>query len=418
MHTNETDYFCKMKFIPFFLFLIGIDLYFYFGNASFSSKFFGPYYKYFYVLLSVLAYGLIAFVSVQYDQQAPFKDYTFLKSIVFVLFSAKVLGLMPLLIDDLVRLFRWAGSALSSDVTFDGGRLAFLQKSSLLLAGALFSTLSLGMLMGRYRFKKNRQDVYVSNWPSQLDNFKLIHISDLHLGSFNSVEKLEEMVALINEEAPDMIVFTGDLVNNFYHEALPFVETLKKLKAKKGVFSILGNHDYGDYAINNRKSEAWKNNFTKLIELQKKAGFDLLLNEARKIDVNDSSFQLVGVENWGSGRFTKDGDLDKAMQGVNPSLPTILLSHDPSHWREVVLKSQHNIGLQLSGHTHGMQFGIEIPEWKWSPVQYRYKEWAGLYQQNESQLYVNRGVGHLGYAGRVGIMPDLSILSLRAKATS
>lgn len=403
-----------MKFIPFFLFLISIDLYFFFGNASFSNKFLGPSYKYVYGLVSILTYAIIIFVSVQYDQRNPFKDYTVLKSLVFVLFSAKFFGLIPLFVDDLVRFFRWIGSALSNDATFDGGRLVFLQKSSLLLAGTLLSTLSLGMLVGRYRFKKNRQDVYVSNWPSQLDNFKLIHISDLHLGSFNSVEKLEEMVALINEEEADMIVFTGDLVNNFYHEALPFVETLKKLRAKNGVFSILGNHDYGDYAIYNRNSEAWKNNFNSLKELQKKCGFELLLNESRRIEVRGSSFELIGVENWGSGRFTKDGDLDKAMQNVDPSLANILLSHDPSHWREVVLKSQHTIGLQLSGHTHGMQFGVEIPSWKWSPVQYRYKEWAGLYQEKESQLYVNRGVGHLGYAGRVGILPDLSILSLRA----
>ena len=227
-----------MKFIPFFLFLISIDLYFFFGNASFSNKFLGPYYKYVYGLVSIVTYAIIIFVSVQYDQRNPFKDYTVLKSLVFVLFSAKFLGLIPLFVDDLVRFFRWIGSTLSNDATFDGGRLVFLQKSSLLLAGTLLSTLSLGMLVGRYRFKKNRQDVYVSNWPSQLDNFKLIHISDLHLGSFNSVEKLEEMVALINEEEADMIVFTGDLVNNFYHEALPFVENPKKLRAKNGVFSI------------------------------------------------------------------------------------------------------------------------------------------------------------------------------------
>ena len=403
-----------MKFIPFFLFLISIDLYFFFGNASLSNKFLGPHYKYVYGFVSILTYIIIIFVSVQYDQRSPFKDYTVLKSLVFVLFSAKFLGLIPLFVDDLVRFFRWLGSTLSNESAYDGGRLVFLQKSSLLLAGTLLSTLSLGMLVGRYRFKKNRQDVYVSNWPRKLDNFKLIHISDLHLGSFNSVEKLDEMVRLINEEESDMIVFTGDLVNNYYHEALPFVKSLKKLRAKYGVFSILGNHDYGDYAIYNRESEAWKSNFNNLKELQKKCGFELLLNESRRIEVRGCSFELIGVENWGSGRFTKDGDLDKAMQNVDPSLANILLSHDPSHWREVVLKSKYTIDLQLSGHTHGMQFGIEIPSWKWSPVQYRYKEWAGLYKEKESQLYVNRGVGHLGYAGRVGILPDLSILSLRA----
>ena len=165
-----------------------------------------------------------------------------------------------------------------------------------------------------------------------------------------------------------------------------------------------------------RESKEWKKNFKELLKLEQEAGFDLLLNEARVIYLGDHKFNLVGVENWGSGNFNKDGDLDKAMHNLAVDIPTILLSHDPSHWNEVVLKSSHNIDLQLSGHTHGMQFGIEIPGFKWSPAQYRYKQWAGLYAQGSKQIYVNRGLGHLGYAGRVGIMPDISILTIKNRS--
>ena len=202
-------------------------------------------------------------------------------------------------------------------------------------------------------------------------------------------------------------------MNNYYHEAIPYLKTLKKIKAKDGKFSVLGNHDYCDYVGLERDSKEWKENFVNLLNLEKEAGFDVLLNESREIIVGNSRFNLVGVENWGAGNFNKDGDIDKAMKKVVPNIPTILLSHDPSHWSRVILKSPYNINLQLSGHTHGMQFGVEISGFKWSPAKYRYKEWAGLYKKANKQIYVNRGLGHLGYAGRVGIMPDISILNIK-----
>tara|TARA_B100001250_G_scaffold74574_1_gene60942 strand:- start:14566 stop:15420 length:855 start_codon:yes stop_codon:yes gene_type:complete len=281
------------------------------------------------------------------------------------------------------------------------------------LSGTLLSTLLIGMKWGRYNFKKNYQDISIHNWPNKLANYKIIHISDLHLGSFNSINKLEEIVTIINNEDPDIVVFTGDLVNNYYHEAIPYVNVLKKIKAKHGKYSVLGNHDYCDYVMLERDSKEWRNNFNALLSLEKEAGFDLLLNESREVTIGNEKFNLVGVENWGAGNFNKDGDLDKAMKNTDHNIPTILLSHDPSHWNEVVLKSKYNIDLQLSGHTHGMQFGIEIPGFKWSPVQYKYNQWAGLYEEDNCQIYVNRGLGHLGYAGRVGIMPDISILKIK-----
>jgi hypothetical protein len=270
------------------------------------------------------------------------------------------------------------------------------------------------MKWGRYNFKKNYQDIILKDWPRLLNNYKIIQISDLHLGSFNNVEKIEEIVEMINNENPDMVVFTGDLVNNYYHEAIPYIDALSRIEAKDGKFAILGNHDYCDYVMLRRDSVEWKNNFKNLLELERNMGFDLLLNESREIFVANHRFNIVGIENWGAGNFNKDGDIDKAMHLVDDSIPTILLSHDPSHWRKVVLKSNYKIDLQLSGHTHGMQFGIEVPGFKWSPAKYRYKEWAGLYKEDNSQIYVNRGLGHLGYAGRVGVMPDISILNIKS----
>jgi len=409
----------KLMILIGFLFLL--DMYFYIGTVSVGNKLrnYKLIFKIIYWLTSILVYAGIIYIVINYNKTTPsvrFNDNVINSSLFFILFSAKLIGTVPLLIDDILRLFRYIFSFLSTaSRPYDINRLEFLKKSALVLSGTLFSTLLIGMKWGRYNFKKNYQDIFIRNWASSLDNYKIIHISDLHLGSFNDVAKLEEVVGMINEEKPDILVFTGDLVNNYSHEAIPYVDALKKIKAKDGKFSILGNHDYCDYVMLKRDSKEWKNNFKDLLALEKEAGFDLLLNESREICLGDKRFNIVGVENWGAGNFNKDGDLDKALQNVDTNIPTILLSHDPSHWNEVVLKHQYNIDLQLSGHTHGMQFGIEIPGFKWSPVQYRYKEWAGLYKKDNKQIYVNRGLGHLGYAGRVGIMPDISILTIKKK---
>ena len=407
----------KLLFLISFLFLI--DLYFYSGIISEINKLWGYkiVFKIIYWLISVLVYLGIIYIVVNYHKTTPsarFNDNVIYSSLFFILFSAKLIGIIPLFIHDILRIFRYIFSFFNNNYThYDISRFNFLKKSALILSGTLFSTLLMGMKWGRYNFKKNYQDIFIKNWPNQLENYKIIQISDLHLGSFDDIDKLEQAVEIINQEQPNIVVFTGDLVNNYYHEAIPYINTLRKIKAKDGKFSILGNHDYCDYVMLKRSSKQWKENFRKLLAVEKEAGFDLLLNESREIYTNNKQFNIVGVENWGAGNFNKDGDLDKAMKGVNVEIPTILLSHDPSHWKEVVLKSRYNIDLQLSGHTHGMQFGIEIPGFKWSPVQYRYKEWAGLYKQSNKQIYVNRGLGHLAYAGRVGIMPDISILNIK-----
>ena len=409
----------KLFFLIFFLFIL--DLYFYIGTMSFFNKILNNkiLYKVVYWLISSLIYLVIIYVVLTYNKKTPsirFNDSIIYTSLIFVFIISKLIGSIPLLVDDMIRILRYILNFFISPLTVNNvDRLKFLKTSAVILSGALFSTLLIGMKWGRYNFKKNSQDIFLDNWPQSLDNYKIIQISDLHLGSFNDVRELEQAVDMINNENPDIVVFTGDLVNNYYHEAIPYIDVLKSIIAKDGKFSVLGNHDYCDYVMLQRSSDEWKRNFQALLDIEKEAGFDLLLNESREIVVQDNRFNIVGVENWGSGNFNKDGDLEKAMSTVDTGAPTILLSHDPSHWREVVLKSGYKIDLQLSGHTHGMQFGVEIPGFQWSPVQYKYKEWAGLYAQGDRQIYVNRGLGHLGYAGRVGIMPDISILNIKRK---
>jgi predicted MPP superfamily phosphohydrolase len=228
-------------------------------------------------------------------------------------------------------------------------------------------------------------------------------------------EPVERSVALIMEQKPDIIFFTGDLVNSLAAEMEPFIEVFNKLSAPLGVYSVLGNHDYGDYH-NWEHPEEKKANFTALLDVHKQLGWDLLLNEHRRIDYKSTHFNVIGVENYSANhRFPKYGDLKRATDGMNRDTFNVLLSHDPSHWDDQVTVDHTHIDLTLSGHTHGFQFGVEIPGfWKWSPVQYVYPQWAGLYEKATQYLYVNRGLGYLGYPGRVGILPEITILDLEA----
>ena len=394
-----------------------IDLYFYFGVISFFEK--QPagqvIFKISYWLLSLIVYVALIYLILYSDKTTPsikFNNNIIYSSLFFIFFSAKLVGCFPLITDDILRLFKQIFNLFSSkESKLDVSRLNFLRNTALFASGFIISSMLLGIKFGRFNFKKYFSNISIKGWNS---DYKIVHLSDLHIGSFNSVEKVQEIVNMVNDQNPDLIVFTGDLVNNYYNEVLPYVDVLKKLKAKDGKYSVLGNHDYCDYVGWKRSSVEWKKNFENMKKIQSEIGFDLLLNDSRLINSSNNKFNIVGVENWGAGNFNKDGDLDKAMIGVDDKLPTILLSHDPSHWRNAVLKSKYLIDLQLSGHTHGMQFGIEIPGFKWSPVSFRYKEWAGLYKESDKQIYVNRGLGHLGYAGRVGIMPDISILNIKS----
>jgi len=405
-------------FIAFFLLL---DFYLFtsispvFNKGSFSNKIFNVTYW----VISAIIYAIIIFVFINFNKRTPsvhFNNEILISSFMFIVFISKFFALIPLVVDDILRIFRFIGQFIVTDLKreniFDIDRLKFLKKTSLFIGSTFFITMLGGILFGRYNFKTKNINLKLENWSSKLKDFKIVQISDLHLGSFSSVKKLEEVVEIINNEKADLVVFTGDLVNNFHNEALPYISTLKKIKSNYGNYSVLGNHDYCDYVGWKRSSKKWKDNFNEMLEVHKKMGFNLLLNSSKEIEIEDEKINLVGVENWGAGNFNKDGDLKKAMFEVNEEYPTILLSHDPSHWSAQVLDFQKRIDLQLSGHTHGMQFGIDIPGFKWSPVQWRYKQWSGLYENSKKFIYVNTGVGNLAYAGRVGIMPEITVLKI------
>jgi len=284
------------------------------------------------------------------------------------------------------------------------------------LAAIPFASLLYGMYRGKYNYKVLNYVLEYDDLPEAFDGFKIAQISDIHSGSFDNPEKVQYGVDLINQQQADVVFFTGDLVNNRAEEVFPWIETFKKINSKFGVYSILGNHDYGDYTSWESEAEK-KKNMEALFDAQKQMGWDLLLNESRFIEKDGQRLALVGVENWGSG-FKQAGDLEKALENVAPQDFKILLSHDPSHWEAQVLPHPFDIHLTLSGHTHGMQFGIEIPGWiKWSPVKWRYKQWAGIYEQAKQRLNVNRGFGYLAYPGRVGIWPEVTVITLTKTKT-
>jgi hypothetical protein len=268
------------------------------------------------------------------------------------------------------------------------------------------------MAKGRFNFRITNEKLSFPNLPEAFNGFKVVHISDIHIGSFLGHEnQVKKAIELVNEQNPDIILFTGDLVNNFAEELSGWIPILSDLRAKYGKFSILGNHDYGDYFEWPNKAEK-EQNLTNLKQAHKELGFKLLLNESMQIELNNSKIGLIGVENWGLPPFPQYGNLKVAMNGSSELPFNILMSHDPSHWdAEVIDKT--NIDLTLSGHTHGMQFGIEIGNVKWSPVKYKYPRWGGLYKENKQYLYVNRGFGYIGFPGRVGMPPEITVIELK-----
>ncbi|MBK7980859.1 MAG: metallophosphoesterase [Ignavibacteriae bacterium] len=293
-------------------------------------------------------------------------------------------------------------------------RSKFLTQVGIITAGIPFVSLIYGIGWGRFNITVRNEKIFSSKIPKNFNGLKIVQLSDFHIGSMlNQKDFVEEIVQSVNSLNPDLFLFTGDMVNNISEEMDSFLEILSKLKAKYGKYSILGNHDYGEYF--QWKSEMDRlNNLERLKQLQKNIGLDLLLNENRKIEILGESIELMGVENWGLPPFPQYGNLKKAMENVDENKFKILMSHDPTHWDEQVL-GYTNIDLTLSGHTHGAQFGIEIPGWRWSPVNMRYKRWGGIYSENEQQLYVNTGIGYIGFPGRVGMPPEITVIELNSK---
>jgi len=400
------------------LFSIILFLDFYIWNA-FKSDINSAFVKWLYWIVSILSLFSILYPAINTNMTLYPGYMVVLFGLVFSVFAAKIIAIMPLFIDDIIRVFKFVSRYFSdSGASLSGekiNRLDFFKRSAMVLGAFTLTTLTYGILVGRFDFKKHFVNLKLKNFKSK-NPLKIVQLSDMHLGSFQRVDKLEEAIELINDEKPDLIFFTGDLVNNHADEAYPFIDTLSKLKAKYGKFSVLGNHDYADYIGLDLSTEegrnAWQKNHNEIIDIHQKFGFDLLLNENKQIELGDQLINIVGVENWGDGRFSKYGDIKKAMNGVVDGVPTFLLSHDPTHWQNKVLKHDQKVDLQLSGHTHGMQFGIEIGGIRWSPSQWKYKYWAGLYNTGDNFLYVNRGIGHLGYPGRVGILPEITVVNI------
>ncbi|MCJ7467275.1 MAG: metallophosphoesterase [Maribacter sp.] len=294
-------------------------------------------------------------------------------------------------------------------------RRKFISVLGMGIAAVPFSALLYGMYNGKYNFKVLKYTLEFDDLPDAFDGYQITQISDIHSGSFDNRKKIQYAVDLVNRQKSDVLFFTGDLVNNKVAEMYPWQELFTTLEAKDGKFSILGNHDYGDY-VEWDSEEKKAENLQELKSLQKDMGFDLLLNESRYLQRGNDRIALIGVENWGRGGFKKAGDLTKAASNITKDDFKILLSHDPTHWEDVVIHDEYHYHLTLSGHTHGMQFGIEIPGWvKWSPVKWRYKYWAGIYEVLGQKINVNRGFGFLGYPGRVGIWPEISVITLKKK---
>lgn len=294
-------------------------------------------------------------------------------------------------------------------------RRKFLNTTGIIFAAIPFVSLFYGIVKGRFNFTVRNIKIGFDNLPTKFSGVKILQISDFHLGSFvNNREEVEEAVNLINEQNADYVLFTGDMVNNVSGEAEDFKDMLLKIKAKKGKYSILGNHDYGDYVRWNSPAEKTQN-LDNLKHLQREAGFDLLLDESRVLEIENERIEIVGVENWGLRPFPQYGNLEKALNRTQSDTFKILLTHDPTHWDAQVTDT--DIDLTLSGHTHGAQFGVEIPGWRWSPANLRYEQWGGLYDKTNNNgrkqyIYVNTGIGFIGFPGRIGMPPEITVFEL------
>ena len=340
----------------------------------------------------------------------------FISALFFINLIGKLFASMVLLGDDVRRLVSYLSQfVISKEDPQIAGRTAFIGKAALLTGVLPMMGLSFGILSGAHDYRVRRRDIYSSHLPKAFDGIRLVQISDIHTGSFFNKTAVRGGVDLINQERGDMVLFTGDFVNNQSDEAKPYLDLFAKVKAPLGVHAVMGNHDYGDYHRWDSMIEK-QQNIKDLHQMHKYMGWNIMLNENKIITADGESIALLGLENWGAGRFSKYGDMSKTYEGTQEIPYKILMSHDPSHWDAQVLSEYPDIDLMLAGHTHGMQFGVEIGDFRWSPSQYVYKQWADLYQQGTQSLYVNRGFGFLGYPGRIGILPEITVLTLKRRA--
>ncbi|MDV7186152.1 metallophosphoesterase [Lutibacter sp. TH_r2] len=371
--------------------------------------------KWIYLVYWLISIGVIANLFFQFSQRDTHgisQRVMFAIGLFILLGVPKIVMAFSMLAEDIIRIIKSVFNLMSSsDATFIPSRRAFVSKVALGLAAIPFASTIYGMMRGKYNYQVVKHTLFFNDLPEAFDGFKITHLSDIHSGSFDNPEKISYGIDLINEQESDVVLFTGDLVNNIADEMDNWIPYFNRIQAKEGKYSVLGNHDYGEYVRWNN-SEEKEQNFQAIKDIHPKIGFDLLLNESRYLKKNGEKIALVGVENWGT-RFKKAGDLKKASENIKKEDFKILMSHDPSHWESEVKKHEDNYHLTLSGHTHGMQFGIEIPGIKWSPVQYIYKHWAGIYKEYNRYINVNRGFGFLAFPGRVGIWPEISVITLK-----
>ena len=404
------------RWFIFFLIIIGFNWY---SSFAIKTVIKSTWVNYLYFLANLLIVANFIFqININRENGiiSPVFSYSFGLFLVSIIFQISLI--FVLFVEDFIRipiwLFHFFSKGMDKSFKYMPERRLFISQLSILLASIPASTLFIGMLRGKYNYKVIKHQLSFQRLPKEFNGFKIVHISDFHSGSFDNKQKLKYGIDLINKQKPDIILFTGDLVNNTADEILPWKDLLSSLEAPFGKYSVLGNHDYGDYVSWDSKEEK-ANNLKKLIDLQEEMGFKVLLNNSEKIHIDKSSIDLIGIENWGGG-FKQNGDLDLALKKTNSDSFKILMSHDPTHWEEKVISHKEHIDLTLAGHTHGMQFGIEIPGFiKWSPIKYRYKYWAGIYKELEQIINVNRGFGFLAYPGRVGIYPEITLITLKDK---
>lgn len=370
-----------------------------------------------YLLISILVAIYIVYFVSQFDRSVGQTSKSlFTMGLFLLVYLPKIIITLIMFGEDIFRLITGSINYFiesNNKGVFLPSRRKFVSQVSLGLAAVPFLSLIYGMTIGKYNYKVIKQRIFFPDLPDAFDGFTITQISDVHSGSFDNPEKINYAIDLVNEQQSDLLLFTGDIVNAKADEMHPWIDTFNRLtKPEFGKFSILGNHDYGAY-LDWKSEEEKTKNFVAIKDLHRQIDFKLLLNENVKIQKGNDTIALIGVENWGK-HFGKIGDLNKASEGVLEGEFKILMSHDPSHWEEEVKHHKKNIQLTLSGHTHGMQFGIEIPGWfKWSLAQYMYKQWAGLYEEFGRYVYVNRGFGFHAYPGRVGIMPEITVIELK-----
>jgi predicted MPP superfamily phosphohydrolase len=402
--------------------ILAIDAYAYWGvrklTSRYSKKVRRAIWVLFWIVPFVLISGLVLFVTLPINPSNYLRYFHLISGTFILFYIPKLVFILVNILDDLFVLARKIYFKIR-ERTRKGipkgepiSRTQFLTRTGLILAAVPFFSIAYGITWGRFNYTVRRHSLEFAKLPRSFDGLRVVQISDFHIGSFVGYpEEVEEAVEAINEQHADLLVFTGDFVNNVSSEMDLFLPALRKLKATIGKYSILGNHDYGDY-VPWKSLEAKQKNLQRLVALQEDLGFRVLLNDAHTLDLNGEKLDLVGVENWGLRPFPQYGDLKKALSRAQPDSFKILMSHDPTHWDEQVL-GHTDIDLTFSGHTHGAQFGIEIPGWRWSPVSMRYKRWGGLYEEPNQKIYVNTGLGFIGFPGRVGMPPEITVIELK-----